>query len=134
MAGAPARPGAAVGYRIVDLATGGRLVFVPDLADLDDVCMAQLRGCDALLLDGTFWEDGEMAKSGVGTWTAAQMAHLPVGGPGGSLARIQALPIRRKIYLHINNTNPMLIDGSPERRAVEDGGAEVGWDGMEFEV
>lgn len=134
MAGAPPQAGAAVGYRIVDPATGGRLVFVPDLADLDDACMAQLRHCDALLMDGTFWEDGEMAKRGVGAWTAAQMAHLPVGGPQGSLARLQGLPIRRKVYLHINNTNPMLLEQSAERRAVEAGGAEVGWDGMDIEI
>jgi pyrroloquinoline quinone biosynthesis protein B len=134
MGGAPARADAAVGYRIVDPATGGRLVFVPDLAGLDQACESQLRDCDALLLDGTFWEDGEMQKRGVGTWTARQMAHLPVGGPQGSLARLQPFSIRRKIYLHINNTNPMLIDGSPERQAVEAAGAELGWDGMEFEV
>ena len=62
------------------------------------------------------------------------MGHLPVGGPGGSLARVGQLPARRKVYVHVNNTNPMLREESAERRAVEAAGAEVGWDGMEFEL
>jgi pyrroloquinoline quinone biosynthesis protein B len=126
------RDDAAVGYRIMDETTGGVLVFVPDLAEIDEICLAQLQRCDALLVDGTFWEETEMAKRGVGQWTASQMAHIPVGGPGGSLKKIRSLPIRHKIYIHINNTNPMLLEASPERRQVEESGALVGWDGMEF--
>jgi pyrroloquinoline quinone biosynthesis protein B len=60
------------------------------------------------------------------------MGHLPVGGPEGSLVQIAALPIRRRIYVHINNTNPMLVEHSPEQRAVKETGIEVGWDGLEF--
>ena len=134
MAGAPSDPDAAVGYRIMDEVTGGVLVFIPDLAELDPACRDQLAHCDALLLDGTFWEEDEMAKRGAGTLTASQMAHLPVGGPDGSLEKIRTLPIRHKIYVHINNTNPMLLEDSEERAKVEEAGVLVGWDGMEFEI
>jgi pyrroloquinoline quinone biosynthesis protein B len=126
--------GQSVGYRFVDARTGGRLLFMPDVLTLDATAMVQLRDCDALLLDGTFWTEEEMRDVGVGTATASAMGHLPVGGPHGSLARIADLPIARKIYIHINNTNPMLIEDSPERRAVEAAGVMVGWDGFDFQV
>jgi len=134
--GAEARAthGDSVGYRFVDESTGGRLLFMPDVSTLDDATMAQLGDCDALLLDGTFWDEREMQAMGLGSASAADMGHLPVGGPGGSLARIGGLPLARKIYLHINNSNPMLIDGSPEHVAVEAAGAVVGWDGLEFRL
>jgi pyrroloquinoline quinone biosynthesis protein B len=60
------------------------------------------------------------------------MGHLPIGGPAGSLERLRALPIAHKIYWHINNTNPILHDDAPERRAIEDAGLKVGWDGLEL--
>lgn len=125
-------PGDSIGYHFEDEATGGRLVFMPDVAALDEVALARMYDCDALLLDGTFWSDDEMRARGAGDASAADMGHLPVGGPDGSLARIIDLPIGRKIYIHINNTNPMLIEDSPEARAVGAAGAEVGRDGMEL--
>ena len=132
-AGSKAIPGSAVGYRLVDSKTKGRLVFLPDTAGLTGVVLEKLKDCDTLLLDGTFWDDDEMQKTGTGKLTAAQMAHLPVGGPHGSLEIIRNLPIRRKIYMHINNTNPILDKNSPQHQKVRDAGAEVGMDGMEFE-
>jgi pyrroloquinoline quinone biosynthesis protein B len=85
-----------------------------------------------LLFDGTFWSEDEMQVMGVGTTPAAKMGHLPVGGPDGSLNQIASLPVSRRIYVHINNTNPILIEDSVERLAVESAGVEVGWDGLEF--
>ena len=123
-----------MGYRLVDPRTKGRLVFLPDTAGLSGVVLEKLKNCDALLLDGTFWDDDEMKKSGAGTLTATQMAHLPVGGPQGSLEIIRKLTIRRKIYMHINNTNPMLDENSPQHKKIKDAGAEVGIDGVEFEI
>ena len=73
-----------------------------------------------------------MSRTGAGTATAADMGHHPVGGPAGSLARIALLPARHKIYVHVNNTNPMLVEDSPQRLEVEAAGAVVGEDGMEF--
>ena len=85
-----------------------------------------------MLLDGTFWSEDELRVAGAGRAGAAAMGHLPVGGPAGSLARVAPLAIRRKIYVHINNTNPVLIEDSPERQAVGAAGAEVGQDGLEL--
>ncbi len=123
----------AIGYRFVDETSGGRLVFAPNFAALDDRLMQELETADACLVDGTFWSDDEMSTAGVGSTTAREMGHLPVGGPTGSLSRIAGLPARHKIYVHVNNTNPLLVDDSPQRRAVEAAGMSVGYDGMEFE-
>jgi pyrroloquinoline quinone biosynthesis protein B len=121
-----------VGYQIVDASTGGRLVYVPGLAALNREVLSRLRDADALLLDGTFWSDEEMRIVGAGTASARDMGHLPVGAEDGSLAALGSLPAARKIYVHINNTNPMLREDSPERQIVQRAGVEVGWDGLEF--
>ncbi|HTI16026.1 MAG TPA: pyrroloquinoline quinone biosynthesis protein PqqB [Dictyobacter sp.] len=121
-----------VGYRFVDEHTGGRLVFLPGVAAFNETVMAQLRDCDALLLDGTFWSEHEMQEQCVGATTATQMGHLPIGGPDGSLRHITELPIRQKVYTHINNTNPILQENSPEHAAVLAAGVAIGWDGLEL--
>jgi pyrroloquinoline quinone biosynthesis protein B len=121
-----------LGYRFIDAMTGGRLLFMPGISAFDASVLAQVYDCDALLLDGTFWNEYEMQIMVGGTSSATQMGHLPVGGPEGSLAHIAHLDIPRKIYVHINNTNPMLIEDSPEHAAVVAAGVEVGWDGLAF--
>jgi pyrroloquinoline quinone biosynthesis protein B len=127
-------PGDCIGYRFDDPATGGRLAVLPGAAALDAALLDRLRDCDVLLIDGTFWSEHELAALGTGAAPSSAMGHLPVGGQGGSLGMITALPASRKIYIHINNTNPILIEGSPERREVEARGVEVGRDGLEFEI
>ena len=84
-----------------------------------------------MLFDGTLFTDDEMIRKETGTKTGRRMGHAPIEGPGGSLENLAALPARR-IYIHINNTNPILVDGSPERRKVETAGWEVAEDGMEI--
>ncbi len=126
--------GDTVGYRFVDERTGGRLVFLPSVAAWDDAVAAGVRDCDALIFDGTFWDEDEMVRTGAGSLRAGQMGHLPIGGPDGSLARLAPLAVGRKVYVHVNNTNPILREDSPERMAVEAAGVAVGWDGMEFTV
>jgi pyrroloquinoline quinone biosynthesis protein B len=126
--------GNVVGYRIADDKTGGRLLFVPDVAALNEDLLRALPDCDALLFDGTFWSENEMHDQGVGTLRAADMGHVPISGPAGSLNVLAQLRIRHKIYTHINNTNPVLIEDSPEAAAVKAGGCVVGQDGMEIEI
>jgi pyrroloquinoline quinone biosynthesis protein B len=121
-----------LGYRFVDERTGGRLVFIPDCATIDAAVRAQIADCDVALIDGTFWSEAEM--SALGGRTAAAMAHQPVGGDRGTLATLRELRGPRVIYLHINNTNPMLIRGSPEQLAVTAAGCEIGEDGQELNL
>ena len=128
------QPGDRVGYRFVDERTGGGLLYLPGLSALTEPVKALLADCDVALLDGTFWSEHEMQESGTGTRTAAQMGHLPVGGPAGSLLHLASLPLKRRIYVHINNTNPMLIEDSPEAAAVREMGIEIGQDGQEFHL
>jgi len=128
-----ALPGHTVGLLVRDAATGGTCAFVPGCGGLDDAIAARLAEARLVLFDGTFWTDDELIRLGIGDRTARQMDHLPVSGPGGSLERLAVLPGRR-VYTHINNTNPMLIEGSAERAEVGRTGMEVGMDGMTFEL
>jgi len=126
--------GHSVGYRILDEKSGGRLLFLPDVAVLDELTIDVLSDCDVLLFDGTFWSENEMQEIGVGNLSAKQMGHVPISGPQGSLKQLARLRVARKIYTHINNTNPIVRKGSPERAAVLAAGVEVGRDGMELMI
>lgn len=126
--------GDSVGYVITDTRSGGVLVFAPDVSVLTPEHVEHLKRADVLLIDGTFWSENEMRESGTGTASAADMGHLPISGPENSLEVLAGLPVRRRIYMHINNTNPILLEDSPERRQVTSLGIEVGMDGMELKV
>jgi pyrroloquinoline quinone biosynthesis protein B len=125
-------PGDSVVMRIRDEKTGGELLYAPGVFRVDAEFLAMCREATLLLLDGTFFTEDEMSRSGTGSLTATRMGHHPVGGPDGSLERIRTLPIRHKVYVHINNTNPMLDEDSPEHAQVRRAGVAVGWDGLEF--
>lgn len=117
----------------IELRAGGaRLVFIPGAAKLTPAIAARLRDADVVLFDGTLFTDDEMIAAGAGVKTGRRMGHMPVGGPDGTLAALAGLA-RRRILIHINNTNPILIEGSPQRRAVEAAGFEVAEDGMRIE-
>jgi pyrroloquinoline quinone biosynthesis protein B len=118
----------------VDEKTGGRLVFMPGIGAFNKSIMTYLDACDALLLDGTFWREDEMKVMVGSEASASSMGHLPVGSLNGSLEVIASLPITHKIYTHINNTNPMLVEDSPEHARVKAAGVEIGWDGLELTV
>ena len=126
-------PGRVVGYRLTDERTGRAAVYLPGVQDLTAV-RDQLDGCACLFLDGTCWRDDELIRLGLAGKTSHEMGHQPIDGPGGSLEQISTLPIERKIYIHVNNTNPILLEDTPERRAVADRGIEVAMDGLEVEV
>jgi pyrroloquinoline quinone biosynthesis protein B len=87
-----------------------------------------------VFVDGTFWRDDELAAAGIGGRTALEMGHRPLSGPDGSLERLAALRRPRTVLVHINNTNPILLEDSPERREVEAAGIEVAYDGMILEL
>jgi pyrroloquinoline quinone biosynthesis protein B len=125
-------PGHTVGLLVRDDATGGVCAFVPGCGGLDRTLLDRLAGAELVLFDGTFWTDDELITLGIGQRTARAMDHLPVSGPDGSLEQLAALPARHKVYTHINNTNPMLIEDSPQRLEVERHGLVVGADGMRF--
>jgi pyrroloquinoline quinone biosynthesis protein B len=124
----------AIGLVFRDRSTGGVLIYVPGLARLDDDLLQRLEASDAVLIDGTFWTDDELVDLGVSSRTARQMGHVPLSGADGTLTALAALKRPRKILVHINNTNPMLLERSPEREAVLQAGVEVGYDGLELEL
>jgi pyrroloquinoline quinone biosynthesis protein B len=131
--GRESQSGHCVGYRFIDERTRGSLMFFPDVAAIDGRIANLLGGCDVLLFDGTFWSENEMQKAGVGRVPAAKMGHVPISGPGGSLKQLAELSlIRHRIYFHINNTNPILRQGSPQHAAVRAAGLQVGHDGMKI--
>jgi len=123
-----------VGYRITDESTGRTLVYLPGAQELTASVLARLEGCTGLLFDGTCWQDDELIRLGIAGKTSREMGHLPISGADGSLEQLAPLPIERKVYIHINNTNPILLEDAPERRIVEEYGFEVAADGLELEI
>jgi pyrroloquinoline quinone biosynthesis protein B len=112
-------------------ANGATIVFVPGAAAFTDQLIARLGVANAVFFDGTLFADDEMIRFGAGEKTGRRMGHLPIFGPGGSLEGLNRF-MNRRIYIHINNTNPVLIEDSEERRQVEAAGWEVAYDGMQI--
>ncbi len=132
-AGDPA-PGDNVGLIVRDRRTGGRLAYFSALASLTPAVRERLADSDCLFIDGTFWTDDELITAGLGERRARQMAHLPVGGPDGSLAFLRTLSAPRKFLIHLNNTNPLLRADSPERAALAAARVEVAHEGLELRL
>jgi pyrroloquinoline quinone biosynthesis protein B len=127
-------PEDSVGFRIHERATGRILAYLSGVGAVTDAVRHAVEDADCVFFDGTFWSSDELPGLGLGTKRAEQMAHLPVGGPDGSLARLHGLAAPRRIFIHVNNTNPLLRDDSPERATVEAAGWEVARDGMEVRI
>jgi len=117
-----------VGVEIFNGAT--RLAYVPGAAAITPAVMQRLARADVIFFDGTLFRDDEMIATGTGNKTGRRMGHMPLDGPDGSLAALNGLRARR-IFVHINNTNPILVDGSPERGRVIAAGWEIAEDGLE---
>jgi pyrroloquinoline quinone biosynthesis protein B len=113
---------------------GGVVTYAPGLARLDDDVIARLAASDLVLVDGTFWRDDELARLGISDRSARDMGHVPLSGPGGSLEALAGLERPRTVLVHINNTNPILLEDSPEREEVIRAGVEVAYDGLEVEL
>jgi pyrroloquinoline quinone biosynthesis protein B len=122
-----------VGLLVREPATGRSLAYFPAVAGPSAPLSAALLQADCVFFDGTFWSSEELPGSGLGDKRAEDMAHWPVGGAGGSLRMLRELAMRR-VYIHINNTNPMLRTGSPEAQQVSTAGVEIARDGLELEV
>lgn len=119
---------------IVEAPSGKRLAYMAAVPQIDDALMKELESADVLLFDGTFWSDDELIRIQGSGQTAQQMGHVPVSSAAGSLSRLAGLRHPRKIYLHINNTNPMLDEAGPEYRQVRETGWEIAEDGWQFDL
>jgi pyrroloquinoline quinone biosynthesis protein B len=125
---------ASTGFVFRDRASGGVVTYAPALATLDDGVLSRLAASDLVLVDGTFWRDDELARLGISDRRARDMGHVTLSGPDGTLAALAGLQRPRKALVHINNTNPILLDDSPEREEVVRAGVEVAYDGLEVEL
>lgn len=118
----------------IEISAGdAHLAFVPGCAEMTPTLKVRLERAQVVLFDATLFTDDEMVSSGTGTKTGRRMGHMPIDGEGGSLAALSDLSARR-IYIHINNTNPILIADSPQRRKVEAAGWEIASDGMRIDL
>jgi pyrroloquinoline quinone biosynthesis protein B len=126
-----AQSGVNVGVEIIS--DDRRLIYVPGAADLNESLRERLDRAHVVLFDATLFDDNEMIRGGTGSKTGRRMGHMSLSGADGTLRRLGSLTARR-VLTHINNTNPILIDGSPERREVEAAGFEIAVDGMEIVI
>jgi pyrroloquinoline quinone biosynthesis protein B len=114
-------------------ANGRSVIVAPACAEITPSVVRHLSGADVVFFDGTLFTDDEMIVAGLGPKTGRRMGHVPISGPGGTLEGLADLPCRR-ILAHINNSNPILLRDSPERRTVEAAGFEIAFDGMEVQL
>jgi pyrroloquinoline quinone biosynthesis protein B len=125
------RSGDTIGLKVSAPESGRHFYYIPGCAELDEPLRGRLRGAPLVFFDGTLYTDDEMLQQGLMPKTGARMGHMSMSGPAGSMEAFKDLNIPRKIYVHINNSNPVLNETSPQRHAAERAGWEVGYDGME---
>ncbi len=126
-------PECCVGLRVTDLRSGRRLAFVPGVKTIDEGTRAELAAADCRFVDGTFFSADELQALRPGAPDAFAMGHVPISGPGGSLPLLSGMT-GRTLYIHMNNTNPVLDPGSEEAERVRSCGLEVAADGQELEL
>jgi pyrroloquinoline quinone biosynthesis protein B len=126
------RAGDNVALLLSDERSGRRALYAPGLGAIEEPVWRAMQSADCVLVDGTFWTDDEMIRMGVSQKRGRDIGHLPQSGPGGMLEWLEQLPGARKILIHVNNTNPILDEDSPERAELTRRGVEVAWDGMEI--
>jgi len=119
---------------VVESPGGKRLAYMPAVPEINDSLLKEFDSADVLLFDGTFWTDDELIRMQGSGQTARQMGHVPVSSAEGSLNKLAGLRRPRKIFIHINNTNPMLNESGPEYRQVRDSGSEIAEDGCQFDL
>jgi len=133
-AGYGSEPGDTVGLHIREEKGGGDMFFISSCARMTPEIAARLKGAPLVFFDGTLWTDDEMIKAGMGGKTGSRMGHMCMSGPDGTIAAFRDLDVKRKVFVHINNSNPALLGDSPERAELEAAGWEVGYAGMEMTV
>ena len=119
-----------VGAHLSDGRTG--LYYIPGCAAMTEDLARRLRGADTVLFDGTLWRDDEMIRAGLGGKTGRRMGHMSMSGPEGSIAAFAGLDVKRKVFVHINNSNPALLQDSAEYAEARAAGWEVGQDGLDL--
>jgi pyrroloquinoline quinone biosynthesis protein B len=124
--------GDTLGLKVSEKATGKHFYFLAACAEVDDDVRRRISGAPLIFFDGTVWRDDELIAAGLGSKTGRAMGHISMSGDNGAVASLEGLGIGRKIFLHINNSNPALLRDSAERRAVERAGWEIPADGMEI--
>jgi pyrroloquinoline quinone biosynthesis protein B len=128
------RDGDTIGLKVTDAKTGNAFFYIPGCAEIDAPLAERIRDATLVFFDGTLFEDDEMIKQGLLQKTGKRMGHMSLSGPEGSIAAFGKLNVKRRIYVHINNSNPILDENSEARKVVEDAGWEVGFDGMEVRL
>ena len=129
------RAGDNIAFSFLEVASGRRAFYAPGLAAITPPVRAALEASQCVMVDGTFWQDDEMIRAGVSTKRAAELGHLPQDGPGGMIEVLNSLgKDMRRVLIHINNTNPILVESSPERAQLDASGIEVAFDGMEIQL
>jgi pyrroloquinoline quinone biosynthesis protein B len=123
--------GDTIGLEVIETATGKSLFFIPGCAAMTERLRHRLAGSALVFFDGTLWRDDEMIRLGVGSKTGRRMGHMSMDGDDGSIAVFRDLDTGRRIFIHINNSNPALLEDSPERRIANEAGWEIAYDGME---
>jgi pyrroloquinoline quinone biosynthesis protein B len=126
--------GDSVGFEIIETGTGKSFFFIPGCAAMTEPLRRRLNGSGLVFFDGTLWRDDEMIRLGVGAKTGRRMGHISMSGEDGAIAAFRDLGVKRRIFIHINNSNPVLLDDSPERRTAEQAGWEIAYDGMEVRL
>ena len=128
------RSGDTIGLAIRETATGVAFFYIPSCATVDDALAARLRGAKLVFFDGTLFSDDELVAQGLSEKTGQRMGHISMSGPRGSLTALASLDIAQRVYIHMNTSNPALLDDTPERQTVERSGWTVAHDGMEFRL
>jgi len=126
--------GDAVGLEIIDTEARRSLFFIPGCAAMTEGLRRRLAGAELVFFDGTLWQDDEMIRLGVGTKSGRRMGHMSMNGEEGTIAAFRDLSVKRRIFIHINNSNPVLLEDSAERRLAETAGWEIAYDGMEVRL
>lgn len=128
------RDGDTVGLKIADPSSGAAFFYIPGCAGVDETLASRLRGAQLVLFDGTLYSDDEMIAQGLSGKTGKRMGHISMSGADGAVAAFRGLDVAQRVFVHINNSNPVLREDSPQRTEIEKTGWEIAFDGMEIDL